>query len=54
MEDTRRMLAFDHRFVEPRQHVEIIEALKHRDRAKAEEAMKRHLGEIKSRLLDRF
>jgi DNA-binding GntR family transcriptional regulator len=54
MEDTQRMLAFDHRFVEPRQHVEIIEALKHRDRAEAEQAMKRHMEETKSRLLDRF
>jgi DNA-binding GntR family transcriptional regulator len=54
MEDMRRMLAFDPRFVEPQQHMEIIEALKHRDRAKAEQAMKRHMEETKSRLLDRF
>jgi DNA-binding GntR family transcriptional regulator len=54
MEDMRRMLAFDPRFVEPRQHMEIIEALKRRDRAEAEQAMKRHLEETKSRLLDRF
>lgn len=54
MEDMRRMLAFDPRFVEPQQHIEIIEALKHRDRAEAERAMKRHLEETKSRLLDRF
>jgi DNA-binding GntR family transcriptional regulator len=54
MEDMRRMLAFDPRFVEPRQHMEIIEALKQRDRAKAEQAMKRHVEETKSRLLDRF
>lgn len=33
MEDMQRMLAFDPRFVEPRQHMEIIEALKQRDRA---------------------
>lgn len=54
MEDMRRMLAFDPRFVEPQQHIEIIEALKRRDRAEAEQAMKRHLEETKSRLLDRF
>lgn len=54
MEDMRRMLAFDPRFVEPRQHEEIIEALKHGDRAKAEQAMKRHVEETKSRLLHRF
>jgi DNA-binding GntR family transcriptional regulator len=54
LEDMRRMLAFDPRSVEPRQHKEIIEALTHRDRAKAEQAMKRHVEETKSRLLDRF
>ena len=48
------MLAFDPRFVTPRQHMEIIEALKHGDRAKAEQAMKRHMQQTKSRLLDRF
>ena len=54
MDDMRRMLAFDPCFVTPRQHMEIIEALKHGDRAKAEHAMKRHMEETKSRLLDRF
>jgi DNA-binding GntR family transcriptional regulator len=54
MEDMRRMLAFDPHSVTPRQHMETIEALKHRDRAKAEQAMKRHMEETKSRLLDRF
>ena len=54
MEDVRRMLAFDLRFVTPQQHLEIIEALKQRDRAKAEQAMKRHMEETKSGQLDRF
>ena len=54
MDDMRRMLAFDPRSVTPRQHMEIIEALKNRDRAKAEQAMKRHMEKTKSRLLDRF
>ena len=54
MEDMRRMLAFDPCFVNPQQHKDIIEALKHRDRAKAQQAMKRHVEETKSRLLDRF
>jgi DNA-binding GntR family transcriptional regulator len=54
MEDMRRMLAFDPRFVTPRQHREIVEALKHGDRAEAEQAMKRHMEKTKSRLLDRF
>jgi len=54
VEDMRRMLAFDSRFVTPQQHLEIIEALKLRDRAKAEQAMKRHIEETKSGLLDRF
>ena len=35
-------------------HLEIIEALKHGDRARAEQAMKRHVEETKSRLLHRF
>jgi DNA-binding GntR family transcriptional regulator len=54
MDDMRRMLAFDPRYVTPQQHLEIIEALKHRDRAKAEQAMKRHMEETKPRLLERF
>ena len=54
VEDMRRMLAFDPRSVTPRQHMEIVEALKHGDRAEAEQAMKRHMEETKSRLLDRF
>jgi DNA-binding GntR family transcriptional regulator len=54
MEDMRRMLAFDPRFVTPGQHMEIVEALKRGDRAKAEKAMKRHMEQTKSRLLDRF
>jgi len=54
LEDMRRMLAFDSRFVTPQQHLEIIEALKHRDRAKAEQAMKKHMEDTKSGLLDRF
>jgi len=54
MEDMRRMLAFDPRIVTPRQHMEIVEAIKHGDRATAEQAMKRHMEKTKSRLLDRF
>jgi DNA-binding GntR family transcriptional regulator len=54
MEDMRRMLAFDPRFVTPTQHIEIVEALKSGDRAEAEQAMKRHMEQTKSRLLDRF
>ena len=54
MEDMRRMLAFDPRFVEPQHHMEIIETLQRGDRAEAAEAMRRHVEETKSRLLDRF
>jgi DNA-binding GntR family transcriptional regulator len=54
MEDMRRMLAFNPRFVTPQQHLEIIEALKHKDRAKTEQAMKKHMEDTKSSLLDRF
>ncbi len=54
VEDMQRMLAFDPRPATPRQHMEIVEALKHGDRATAEQAMKRHLEETKSLVLDRF
>jgi len=54
MEDMRRMLAFDPRFVEPQHHMEIIEALQRGDRAAAAGAMRRHVEETKARLLDRF
>lgn len=54
VEDMQRMLAFDPCFVNPQQHIDIIEALKHRDRAKAQQAMKRHVEETRSRVLDRF
>jgi DNA-binding GntR family transcriptional regulator len=54
VEDMQRMLAFDPRLVTPRQHMEIIEALKHGDRAGAEQAMRRHMEETKSLVLDRF
>jgi DNA-binding GntR family transcriptional regulator len=54
MEDMQRILAFDPRFVEPRQHMEIIEALKQRDRTKAEQAMTKHVEQTKSRLMNRF
>jgi DNA-binding GntR family transcriptional regulator len=54
VEDMQRMLAFDPRLVTPRQHMEIVEALKQGDRARAEEAMKRHMEETKSLVLDRF
>ena len=54
IEDMRRMLAFDPCFVNPQQHMDVIEALKHRDRAKAQQAMKRHVEETRSRVLDRF
>lgn len=54
VEDMQRMLAFDPCFVNPQQHVDIIEALKHRDRAKAQQAMKRHVEETRSRVLHRF
>jgi DNA-binding GntR family transcriptional regulator len=54
VEDMQRMLAFDPRLVTPRQHMEIVEALKHGDRARAGQAMKRHTEETKSLVLDRF
>jgi len=54
VEDMQRMLAYDPRVATPRQHIEIVEALKHGDRARAGQAMKRHMEETKSLVLDRF
>jgi DNA-binding GntR family transcriptional regulator len=54
VEDMQRMLAIDPRLVTPRQHMEIVEALKQGDRGRAEQAMKRHMEETKSLVLDRF
>jgi DNA-binding GntR family transcriptional regulator len=54
MDDMRRMLAFDPCSVTPHQHLEILEALQQRDRSRAEQRMKSHMEETKSRLLDRF
>lgn len=54
VEDMQRMLAFDPRPATPRQHMAIVEALKHGDRVQAEQAMKRHMEETKSLVLDRF
>jgi len=54
VEDMQRMLAFDPRPATPRQHMAIVEALKRGDRFQAEQAMKRHMEETKSFVLDRF
>jgi DNA-binding GntR family transcriptional regulator len=54
VEDMQRMLAFDPRLVTPRQHMGIVEALEQGDKARAEQAMKRHMEETKSLVLDRF
>jgi DNA-binding GntR family transcriptional regulator len=54
VEDMQRMLDYDPRIATPRQHMEIVEALKHGDRVQAEESMKRHMEETKSLVLDRF
>ncbi len=54
VEDMQRMLAYDPRPTTPRQHMAIVEALQHGDRASAEQAMKRHMEETKSLVLDRF
>ena len=54
VEDMQRMLAYDPRPATPRQHMAIVEALQHGERASAEQAMVRHMEETKSLVLDRF
>jgi DNA-binding GntR family transcriptional regulator len=49
-----RILALDPHITGPQQHTELLDALKRRDRAAAQEAMRRHLEETKARILGRF
>jgi DNA-binding GntR family transcriptional regulator len=54
IDEMERILARDPFFIEPQQHVGIIEALEMRDRAAAQSTMRRHLDETKARLMARF
>jgi DNA-binding GntR family transcriptional regulator len=52
--DLERALSFDPYLADPTQHVEIINSLKSRDKAIAQEAMKKHLLETRLRILNLF
>ena len=54
IDEMERILALDPYITGPRQHAEILDALKRRDRRDAQQAMRKHLEETKSRILDRF
>lgn len=54
IEDMERMLSEDPYLADPAQHKQILERLMQRDKAKAQEAMRMHLEETRSRILNRF
>jgi DNA-binding GntR family transcriptional regulator len=54
IDEMERILALDPHITGPQQHTELLDALKRRDRAAAQEAMRRHLEETKARILGRF
>jgi len=54
LNELERVLAHDPYIAEPKQHVEILEGLKRRDKPGSQEAMKKHLEDTKNRSLSRF
>lgn len=52
--ELERVLARDPYIAEPKQHIEIIEGLKRRDKLVSQEAMKKHIVDTKNRSLSRF
>jgi DNA-binding GntR family transcriptional regulator len=54
LNELERVLAHDPYIAEPKQHAEILEGLKRRDKLLSQEAMKRHLEDTKNRSLSRF
>jgi DNA-binding GntR family transcriptional regulator len=52
--DLERALSSDPYLADPNQHVEIINSLKARDKARAQDAMKAHLGETRLHILNFF
>lgn len=54
LNELERVLAHDPYIAEPKQHVEILEGLKQRDKPGSQEAMKKHLEDTKDRTLSRF
>ena len=54
LNELERVLAYDPYIAEPKQHLEILEVLKRRDKLGSQEAMKKHLEDTKNRSLSRF
>ena len=54
LNELERVLAHDPYIAEPKQHVDLLEGLKRRDKLASQEAMKKHLEDTKDRLLSRF
>ena len=54
LNELERVLAHDPYIAEPKQHAEILEVLKRRDKLGSQEAMKKHLEDTKNRSLSRF
>jgi DNA-binding GntR family transcriptional regulator len=54
LSELERVLAHDPNIAEPKQHLNILEGLKRRDKMASQEAMKEHLEDTKDRLLSRF
>lgn len=54
IDDLERALVFDPYITDPSQHDEIILHLKNRDKAKAQAAMRRHIEETRTRIINRF
>lgn len=54
IDDLERALTFDPYIADPTQHNDIILHLKNRDKAKAQAAMRRHIEETRTRIINRF
>ena len=54
IDDMERMLSEDPYLADPAQHQEMLECLKRRDKGGAQEAMRQHLEETRSRIVNRF
>lgn len=54
LNELERVLAHDPYIAEPKQHAEILEVLKQRDKLGSQEAMKKHLEDTKNRSLSCF
>lgn len=54
IDDLERALSFDPYIADPTQHDDIILHLTNRDKAKAQAAMRRHIEETRTRIINRF